>query len=605
MSNRQPTIRFDIPATFRVPGTPQRAAPRFVGSTGTGGAFAFAESLAQINPQLQRFLGAGFDLYQERERARADEFSRNHVGSYADAVRNGELPAGASPFFRERVIRNEVQSKGRHFNAWLQAQWQGDAAVKGADESTFETWLSTKTADYAARELNQYASTVVSEEFDGLARQAQQNLAVQHIADGFRRTKQRGVEALNDGLLSAVREVQTTSDIMPFAERLVSMGGSIDGKSDMEIRRDYIARYIERKTEEAYNSGFSHSEINGIVTETLGFLALESGDTGVLELGDHVKAGTGPLSGTLAFREMALNVSHKIARQEEAAARQSEAVATKQRKAQLDQLRLQVWRLGVDQPDELLDLALNYGGDDPDELDIITDTLNALDRPVRGGTEHTSRLIEVTSDARLGRFEPEEIEQISRQEGYTAQETATLLQINESGRTRIERSVQSDVDEIVEQFESAAKVENAGYGIQPHQALAIRREKRRLQDEIADLYDQHDGVPPRDKLYAVQDAALQRGLTSLTAASGSASLTGGAATVTPTVTQPIPEAVPTVETSPTPQSTLITSPAGNAIQVPLGALEFLRANSGDPSVLHQFNVKYFNGESVAETLIGD
>lgn len=594
----QPTVRYDFPSTFRVPGAPRRQGPSFIGSTDTSGARSLTNQLASLNPALQNFLGAGFDFYREQERAKGEEFARNNKGTYAEAVRKGDLPAGASVFFREAVVRSEVENKGRSFNAWLQSRWMSDPNIKGADEETFERWLEAQTSDYSGRELSAYNASVVSEEFGPLARQAQQNLAVHHIADGFKRTRDRGLQALQDGVLSVIREVETTEDIVPFAERLAAEGVDISGLDADEIRTQYVINYINRKVDEAYNVGIPYADSNRLVTDAVELLAMESGDTAVLEVGDHIKAGTGPLGNTLAYREMALRTSARIAAQKEAQGKAHENMLKEQKEAHYNQMRLDMWRLAVDEPQQLVDMVTNYGGDDPEELEIMVDALNAFDIEPRGGTDHEALLGSITADARMGRFEPEEILDIQKRERLTKEETSTLLRINDEGRRRVEVSVQNEVSDVVDQLETVAQSFEL-HGISAVSTAIIARERRRLQNEVADLYDQ-DKPPTRQQLYQLQDASLQRGLQALQASQDSGTTLEEQAAAQPTI-EPTPEVHPTVETDPTPQQSRVQLPNGSFTDIPVGAIEAHRQHAGDPAHVEMFDKLFGAGASAAVT----
>lgn len=603
----QPTIRFDLPRTFRTPGAPSRQGPRRIGSTGTSGAFSLASALSSLNPAIQNSLQAGFDFYQESERARADEFSRNYQGDYAEAVRKGDLPAGASVFFREQVVRNEVKQKAHSYQTWLAAQWHNDADIKGADEDQFEAWVQAQTSDYVNTELSGYNSRILSEEFDGLARNAQNNLASHHLADGFRRTKQRGLEAINNGVLDAVRQT-AIEDPKVLAQEFVDNGGDIGGiQREYEIRERVALQRIQQLMDDGYASGLTYQELNKSVVDSVALLAEQTGDTSVFGILDQIQTGTGKLSGTRYAQGVQFDTELRVSQRQMTELRNRWAIEDRMKAEAEEQAWASLVRNTVSGEGDVTGAVEEFIAAYPEQYSRAVAWANALGKPLAGdgpGGGDGQVFLELKDRAQIGDLNSQEII-----------DTALAGNINTSQATHLMDELQSTQRNTTADLRSQGtsfradlirQVQDPVYKqATPEQERNALEMQRVYMQTIRQRRDEGKPMTPLEEL-DLRDQLTQRFLQKN--GTQNAFQEGRGAAPAGVEVPPVDDAggategaqeASTASQPATPVIRRVEIPGGISIEVPENHIQYLWANASDPQVLNQFDEQYGVGAAAA------
>lgn len=580
-----PTLRYDLPRTYRPPSAPSRQGPRFIGSTGTGGAFQLANALSSLNPAIQNALQSGFDFYRQQEAQRADEFSREYKGSYADAVRSGDLPAGASVFFREQVLRNEVKTKAQSYQTWLQGQWHSDSAIKGAGEDQFEAWVEGKTADYVGSELSGYGQKLLSEEFDGLARAAQTNLASHHIADGFRRTKERGMQSLNDGVLKAIRQT-AIEDPKVLAQELIQNGGSLNGiDREYQIRENVALQRIQGLMDNLAETGVPYSEINKSVVDSIALVAEQTGDTSAFGILDEITTGTGKLGQTRYAQAVRFDAEMKISSRQMTELRNHWAIEDRMKAEHRELAWGALVRDTMEQPEAAVQAIESFIAQYPDMSSAAVSWANSIGKPLADSPERDRIFLEAKARAQVGDLSAQEIVRGALAGNYTTAQASHLMDELQSSQRSLSADLQSDGlslrNDLLRQVEDP--IYKQATPAQERGALEMQRIYMRT---IQQRQEQGKPMTPLEELDLRDN--LQQRYVSQFSDGGAIEVpdkeTGGEATET--------EAQPEASSS-------VQLPGGQVVQVPQNHIQMLQQNAGDPAILQQFDQKYGVGAAAA------
>lgn len=602
----QPTVRFDFPQTYRTPSAPRRQGPSFIGSMDTSGAHAFANSLSSLNPAIQGFLRSGFDFYREQEQIRADEFSRNNKGSYAEAVRSGDLPAGASVFFREQVLRNEVKGKAQSYQMWLAAQWENDPDIKGADEDRYQAWVDAKTSDYLGTELTGYSEVLLREEFDGPARQVQNNLASHHLADGFRRMKQRGMEAITDGVLNAVRQTSIEDPIV-LAQEFAANGGDIEGiQREYQLREQVTVQRIQDLIDEGHEVGLTYQELNKSVVDSVSLLAEQTGDTAVFGVLDRIQTGTGTLGKTRYAQEVRFDAEMRISARQMTDLRNQWAIEDRVKDEAQEAAYTSLIRDTMANPEQATQAIEGFISQYPELASQASAWANSIGKPISRNPAQEEAFLTYKHRAQVADLTPQEILTAGLNEEITTTQATHLLDELQSSQSSLTSGTRSRISSWGTDVLNRTRDSVFGTNTLQQQQVALE-----LQGVYAQTITQRqqDGKP----LTAIEELDLKADLTrryfEMTGAPqeapGAPPAAAQATTGSPTgQTQESAQGAPEEPAQATPETRGVTLPGGGAVQVPEAHIQYLMQNAADPTVLSEFDRKYGIG-AAASVLMPD
>lgn len=245
-----------------------------------------AQGLAKVSPDVAQYSDQLAKQGQERDQADAvaqvSDAVRNGATTYAAAVKSGAIPASASPWYR-------LYAK-KQFGQLMAGQMTSDFTAASAKD------LSTATD---LKQYDAYAQSFQKQWLDTHAGEATNDPA---FSDGFNPSANAAMANQRERFADAAgqRLQQYTGATLSQNVAQIQREGKSQGMADADI----VAK-INQSATDAMGAGMNGDAVNGFVAQGLVTAAENAGDVGILKLASSIKAGTGVLGDTVAFRQAA------------------------------------------------------------------------------------------------------------------------------------------------------------------------------------------------------------------------------------------------------------------------------------------------------------
>jgi hypothetical protein len=287
----------------------------FVDNNGGNQLEQLARSLSGISPEVSKLSDFLSDKGHAQDEAQANSdvsaAVRNGANTYADAVKSGQIPASASPYYR------------------MYAQKQMGQLMAGKMSSDFE-------AD-ATRDL---AGITSLSQFDEYQKQYQSKWLQDHGGDNGNLAFSEGYDphanaAMADARSRAAELIGKNLQAQTVGALIQTHGQTIRTMLQQGASHEQIAAVIDSENNAAIASGVRGDQVNIATSEAIGNVAEANKDSSVLDLAGKVKAGTGFLGDTEAFAQTRTKSDPYITR----AQMDADSIADKQKRAAMEQTR--------------------------------------------------------------------------------------------------------------------------------------------------------------------------------------------------------------------------------------------------------------------------
>lgn len=295
----EPGVRFDFPSTFRTPSAPTRQGPQFIGSTDTSGAFALAKELNKLNPEISRTVSNVNNYIIDESKKAGEAWARENEGTYAEAVKNGTLPAGASPFFKRAAHKESLRQQATQFEAQLYEEYETSGELQRMDQEAFHVWMEQRQAEWLKSLPGDRG--MIAETVGPTLNAIQQRLGSRHVSESIARTEEQAASQVYTGVRQSIDQISNYDDVT--VAQMARDYGITDTRGPLDLRNQVRAAAVQVYADELRQQGFRGSEINSMLADAITQEAVERNDPDLLDLMDYVKGGTGSLSGTKIGRE--------------------------------------------------------------------------------------------------------------------------------------------------------------------------------------------------------------------------------------------------------------------------------------------------------------
>lgn len=302
--------------------------------------FHLAEALATINPNLQKFLQQTKkegDAEDEAEGARL--FAENRV-KFAEAVRQGLLPAGANPHLQRGYRMAQLRNSATDFDTALRNAYTENGGPDIGDIEGFAKEFYKQNREGILGDG--FTDDEYFNAFQPMFERSIANLKQQHSAEKVKMFEER---RLNEFDMEVVKAIDTVLD-----------GG---GDWDLDLSGDSskgLAALISERAKELIGEGVPAKTVNETLRRAIIAKAEDEQDPSLLSLMDEIKTGTGYLGQTSESRK-AREVAEDRILSEIAATERAEAKAIedarKVRKAELGGLATGIVLMNPKTPDEV------------------------------------------------------------------------------------------------------------------------------------------------------------------------------------------------------------------------------------------------------------
>ena len=309
--------------------------PSLASSKGEQLAAAVA-SLDALQPALKR----EFKREADEDLAEGEQLFEEKRTDFAEAVRSGEIPAGASPYVRRGYRISQLRTLSASYAVELNRAMESSNIHEVDDPAQVEAFIRDFT--------DQFEETNGVEGMD--AREVDRHYRPHTVQaqNAFRREQaNRNIELLEE------RRVRQ------FEQELLA--GLRNGRGD-------ISGWISHAAQEMYEEGIDHSEIERVIMGTVGTYAMTTGSVAMVNMLNRVEvAGMGPLGASARGQDMITRVRERVAVKAQSQAAAAERADRAQRKAEQVGIERQIAQAyldgDTDTAEELARSLLDYDAD--------------------------------------------------------------------------------------------------------------------------------------------------------------------------------------------------------------------------------------------------
>lgn len=294
------------------------------GQKGMGSGAALTAALSSFDRIANPILKKEEKKAIESEVTEGEELFRRNRQDFAEAIREGIIPAGASPYVRKGYRRSQLHALGANYAVELARSLEESEVYKVDDPSAIEQHLN----DF----YNQFIET------NGIAGYDNRELAesfspmIQKAHDGFRmKQADKNIQFIEqERFLSFENEVLATIDMQTF-------DGSI---SQVNAAVGNTAAWLKAKADELDGEGLDRTKISRTIVDIITSAAEADEDLDILEVLGSVQLGTGPLSNTKYGREQMVRAEDRIISARLRREQRADIAARRARTSKIEELSL-------------------------------------------------------------------------------------------------------------------------------------------------------------------------------------------------------------------------------------------------------------------------
>lgn len=259
-------------------------------------------SLERFNPALANYKAEEYKTFTVEEEAKAEREFNKTKKDIKKAVKDGTIPAGASPEFINKWVKLDLKKKARKFKTELFAAYQEQGILGATDPEAFNIFFDKFSAEFKTKnKIDGYDPVNVAEGFLPFTMTAYEQLNSQHITGRVSEMEKNAKIDLQDELYSIVvdgryGEEQTVNNYFLY-----------DGKKPPEKNKRlvFIAENIFSQAQELIDAGMPAREVNEVIRNTVKDVALNFEDERLLKIFDLIPtADGGTMGGTLAVQNI-------------------------------------------------------------------------------------------------------------------------------------------------------------------------------------------------------------------------------------------------------------------------------------------------------------
>jgi len=282
---------------------------------------ALNKALASLDGAFKPALKKGQRRAVDKLKSKGEQLFQKNRKDFGDAVRDGDLPFGASPFVKKGYRRAMLHTLGATYGTELNRALEQSSLHELSDPGEVEKFIQAFNEDFHKdnnlegiqdRELSEFYTPIVQQANDGFRRkQANENIQF---------TEEQRFAAFENELLA-----------------VVSMGRLEDGGTGSVD----IGAWLNTKAQELYDEGGNWSDIQKTIASIIGNAASDQGSHALLDILDNVEvAGMGVMSKTVDGRKVIKAARKSILAKDRAASTKSKKDQDAEEKAQAEDLEV-------------------------------------------------------------------------------------------------------------------------------------------------------------------------------------------------------------------------------------------------------------------------
>lgn len=319
--------------------------------SGASSAEALVSALSGLDKAIQPVLQRRFDKAKETEVAQGQQLWQENRQDFAEAVRTGAVPAGASPYVRKGYRTSQLHTLGANYATELARGLEESKLGQVDDPAQIEQYLADFHEKFSAtNNLNGFDTVELASVFTPMATKAHDNFRLRQVEKNIQFVE-------TERFTSFQNEVLATLDMQTF-----------DGsRSQIDTAIAGTAEWLKAKADELDAEGLDRTKISKSVVDILTSAAEADEDLDILRVLEAVKLGTGPLANTQYGREQMFRTKERILSAQLRRQAASDRAQAKARAARVETISLEGMRAAIAGDEvkaaEAMNLLLSEGGD--------------------------------------------------------------------------------------------------------------------------------------------------------------------------------------------------------------------------------------------------
>lgn len=258
---------------------------------------ALSNTLSNLQAKADPILKAQQGRAAEREFAEGQALYEKTRKSLGDAVRDGIIEEGASPYLRKGYRVSNLNILSNKFATELDIALNAKQLYKNGNPAAAEA--------YARKFAEEFSSA------NGL-----EGFTPTEVAEYFLPSQQKASAAFISAWRTKNISWQRDQNYIKFGEEVGAFSNTLFSETDSpeqrELKQLTFGNWLENKITQAETDGMDRSRINSTMANNILITALENKDASILEVFDRLKVGTGFMGNSAEIRQKVLTTTNSI-----------------------------------------------------------------------------------------------------------------------------------------------------------------------------------------------------------------------------------------------------------------------------------------------------
>jgi len=307
---------------------------------------SLSDMLTRVAAKADPVLKAAEKRAAEREYAEGQALYEKTRKSLGDAVRDGIIEEGASPYLRKGYRVSNLNILSNKFATELDVALNAKQLYKNGNPAAAEAYARKFAEDFAAKN-----------NLDGFT--------PQEVAEYFLPNQQKSSAAFISAWRTKNVTWQRDQNYIKFGEEVGEFSNTLFSDTDTpeqrELKQLTFGNWLEGKITQAETDGMDRARINSTMANNILITALENKDASILDVFDRLKVGTGFMGNSAEIRQKVLTTTNSI----EAMIAADEKEIADQQKAKRDAA------VSSAETDALSAALLSFDGKDERAMEIL------------------------------------------------------------------------------------------------------------------------------------------------------------------------------------------------------------------------------------------
>ncbi len=298
----------------------------------TNGLIQLAESLRAIQPGIDQFVDKQITKFRDQDIAKGTEAALKNRQGFNEAIKQGLIPAGASPWFRTGYEQQMLRLLGTEYDQQLRSSY-AQSPLRNEDDIS-ELLTGQREQLFQKIDVQGFRPEDIQDILAPALQRSESNLTAHHTRE---RMKQIEIETEENTALAI-------GNLLDEQFNPVLVG---DHRNQM---LDTLGQRISGEVNTMVANGLNGTKANQIMVDAILTHALNTEDFSVIEMLDHINTGNGTLGKTAYAKEKRGAMEDRILALQERRERFAWAQEDRNKDEKIETLQTQVMMKIINDP---------------------------------------------------------------------------------------------------------------------------------------------------------------------------------------------------------------------------------------------------------------